>query len=116
VALAVRVGLANRVASVALAVRVGLANRVASVALVVRVGPANRVAPVALAVRVAPANRVAPVALAVRVALPLRTKSATAVHRRGLVRAPVAEDLAAAAETTRERAAVEAVAAWVVAG
>jgi hypothetical protein len=103
----VLVGLAARVASVALANRVALAARVAPVALANQVALAARVAPVALA------NQVA---LAVRVALPLRTRSATAAHHRGLVRVPVAEDLAAAAETTRERAAVEAVAAWVVAG
>jgi hypothetical protein len=43
--------------------------------------------------------------------LPLGTKSVTAPHRRGL---PLlaAEDLAAAAETTREPAAAEAVVAW----
>jgi hypothetical protein len=50
------------------------------------------------------------------VAVPLRSKSVTAPHRRGLV--PVlkrVEDLAVAAETTREPAATEAAAAWAVA-
>ena len=43
------------------------------------------------------------------------TKSAIAAHRRGLVPLLAAEDLAAAAETTREPAAAEAVIAWEVA-
>ncbi len=47
-----------------------------------------------------------------QLAVPLRIKSVTAVHRRGLVPLLGAEDLAAAAETTRERAAAEAAAAW----
>jgi len=52
----------------------------------------------------------------VRAAVPLRTKSVTAAHRRGLVPLLGAEDLAAAAaETTREPAAAEAVIAWEVA-
>jgi hypothetical protein len=119
----------NRVAPVGLAVRVApvaLANRVAPVGLVVRVAPvalANRVAPAGLAVRVAP------VALANRVALELvpvvagpvldqveaqrRTRSATAAHHRGQVPVLAAEDLAAAAETTRAPAATGAAAAWV---
>jgi hypothetical protein len=44
-----------------------------------------------------------------------RTKSVTAAHRRDLVLRLAAEDLAAAAETTREPAAAEAVIAWEVA-
>jgi hypothetical protein len=50
-------------------------------------------------------------------AVALRTKSVTAAHRRDLVPLLEAvEDLAAAAaETTREQAAAEAVIAWVVA-
>jgi hypothetical protein len=51
----------------------------------------------------------------VRAALALRTKSVTAAHRRDLVLRLAAEDLAAAAETTREPAAAEAVIAWEVA-
>jgi hypothetical protein len=49
-----------------------------------------------------------------RLVLPLGTKSVTAPHRPGL---PLlaAEDLAAAAETTREPAAAEAATAWEVA-
>ena len=46
------------------------------------------------------------------VAVPLRTKSVTAAHHRGLVPAPRVEDSAAAAETTREPAAAEAAVAW----
>jgi hypothetical protein len=42
----------------------------------------------------------------------LRTKSVTAVHRRGQVAALAVEDLAEVAETTREPAATEAAAAW----
>jgi hypothetical protein len=45
-----------------------------------------------------------------------RTKSATAVHHRDLAQLLAAEDSAAVAETTREPAATEAVAAWVAAG
>src|SRR6266478_734077 len=52
----------------------------------------------------------------VRAAVALRTKSVTAAHRRDLVLRLAAEDLAAAAaETTREPAAAEAVIAWEVA-
>jgi hypothetical protein len=50
-----------------------------------------------------------------RLAVVARTKSVTAAHRRGLVPLLAAEDLAAAAETTREPAAAEAVIAWEVA-
>ena len=51
-----------------------------------------------------------------RPAVALRTRSVTAAHRRGLVPLLGAEDLvAAAAETTRERAAAEVVIAWEVA-
>jgi hypothetical protein len=45
-------------------------------------------------------------------AVALRTKSVTAVHRRGQVAALAVEDLAEVAETTREPAATEAAAAW----
>ena len=48
----------------------------------------------------------------VQVAVALRTKSATAAHPHDLVPAPRVEDLAAAAETTREPAAAEAAVAW----
>ena len=51
----------------------------------------------------------------VQVAVALRTKSATAAHPHDLVPAPRVEDLAAAAETTREPVAAEAVIAWEVA-
>ena len=51
-----------------------------------------------------------------QLAVALRTKSVTGAHRRGLVLRLAAEDLAAAAaETTREPAAAEAVIAWEVA-
>jgi hypothetical protein len=50
------------------------------------------------------------------VAVPLRTKSVTAAHHRGLVPVPKrVEDLAAAAETTRVPVAAEAAKAWVAA-
>lgn len=50
-------------------------------------------------------------------AVPLETRSVTAAHRRGQVPHPVAEEdsAVAVAETMREPAAAEAVAAWVVA-
>ena len=52
----------------------------------------------------------------VRAAVAPRTRLGTAAHRRGLVPLLGAEDLvAAAAETTRERAAAEVVIAWEVA-
>jgi hypothetical protein len=44
-----------------------------------------------------------------------KTKSVTAAHHHDLVRVLVAEDLAAAAETTREPAAAEAARAWAAA-
>ena len=51
-----------------------------------------------------------------QLAVALRTKSVTAAHRRDLVLRLAAEDLAAAAaETTREPVAAEAVIAWEVA-
>jgi hypothetical protein len=94
---------------------------------VVRVVPENPVVrvvqenPVALAVPENPAVPGPETALAAvpergPVAVPLRTKSVTAPHPRGLV--PLlagAEDLAAAAETTRDPAATEAATAWVAA-
>jgi len=46
------------------------------------------------------------------VAVPLRTKSVTAPHHRGLVPAPRVEDSAAAAETTRVPVAAEVGTAW----
>lgn len=50
------------------------------------------------------------------VAVPVRTKLVTAPHRRGLVPVPKrVEDLAAAAETTRDPAATEAEKAWAAA-
>jgi hypothetical protein len=50
------------------------------------------------------------------VAVPLRIKSVTAAHHRGLVPVPKrAEDLAAVAETMRDKAATEAGTAWVAA-
>jgi hypothetical protein len=48
-------------------------------------------------------------------AVALRTKWVTGAHHHGLVPLLAAEDLAAAAETTREPAAAEAVIAWEVA-
>ena len=48
----------------------------------------------------------------VQVAVAPRTRSAIAAHHRGLVAVPRVEDSAAAAETTRAPAAVEAVRAW----
>ena len=85
---------------------------------VVRVVQEN---PVALAVPENPAVPGPETALAAvpergPVAVPLRTKSVTAPHPRGLV--PLlagAEDLVGAAETTRDPAATEAATAWVAA-
>jgi hypothetical protein len=58
---------------------------------------------------------IGPVAAVLAVAL--RTKSVTTPHHRGLVPAPRVEDSAvAAAETTHEPVAAEAVRAWAVAG
>jgi hypothetical protein len=119
-------GLEDQVVQV---VRVALAvpeSPVASVGLAVRAAPvvlANRVAPVARAVRVAPvglANRaaleLAPVEVVPErdpVVLPLRTKSATALHRRDRVAARRrVEDSAVAAETTREPAVTEVARVW----
>jgi len=51
----------------------------------------------------------------VQVAVAPRTKWVTAAHHRGLVAVPRVEDLAAAAETTRDPAATEAAKAWVAA-
>ena len=51
----------------------------------------------------------------VQVAVAPRTKWVTAAHHRGLVAVPRVEDLAAAAETTRDPAATEAATAWVAA-
>ena len=52
----------------------------------------------------------------VRAAVAPRTRLGTAAHRRGLVPVPKrVEDLAAAAETTRDPAATEAATAWVAA-
>ena len=109
-------------------VAVVLAVVVASEEQVVRVAPvvpAVQVAPVVRVVRVAPVvpeNPVvpeletAPVAalelVLVQVAVALRTKSATAAHPHDRVVARRVEDLAAAAETTREPAAAEAAVAW----
>jgi hypothetical protein len=50
-----------------------------------------------------------------RLAVAPRTRSATEAHHRDLAPLLAAEDLAAAAETTREPAAAEAVIAWEVA-
>jgi Protein of unknown function (DUF2950) len=52
----------------------------------------------------------------VPVAVALRTRSVTAVHHHGLVPLRAAEDLAAAAEITRDPAAPGEVVAWAVAG
>jgi hypothetical protein len=94
------------------------------VALAVSEDPAVRVAlvvsedPVVPAVRAAlvvSESPVVPVALErelVRVPVALKIKSVTTAHRRGLVPVPAAEDLVAAAETTREPAAAEAAKAW----
>jgi hypothetical protein len=96
------------------------------VALVVPESPVARVAPVApedpvvvepehdrvvaleLALAVAELERVPP-------AVPLKNKSATELHHRDRVPVRRAEDLAAAAETTREPAATEAGKAWAAA-
>jgi len=96
--------------------------QVASVVLeepVALVVPENPVEPVALVVPENPAVpelETGPVAalelVLVQVAVALRTKSATAAHPHDLVPAPRVEDLAAAAETTREPAAAEAAVAW----
>ena len=99
--------------------------RVAPVVRVVRVAPAapenqaELVEPVALVVPENPAVpelETGPVAalelVLVQLAVALRTKSATAAHPHDLVPAPRVEDLAAAAETTREPAAAEEAVAW----
>ena len=100
--------------------------------LVARESPAELVAPegpAELVVLESPAEPVVPERELVQVeavparehprarpAVALRTRSVTAAHRRGLVPLLGAEDLAAAAaETTREPAAAEAVIAWEVA-
>src|SRR5439155_23586257 len=51
----------------------------------------------------------------VQVAVALRTRSVTAAHRRGLLLLTAGDLAAAGAETTRERAAAEAVIVWEVA-
>jgi hypothetical protein len=82
------------------------------VALVVSEDP---VVPAVRAALVVSESPVVPVALErelVRVAVALKIKSVTTAHRRGLVPVPAAEDLVAAAETTREPAAAEAAKAW----
>ena len=92
------------------------------VAVAVPAVPENPVVPVAL--ELAPAEVREPENVPVEalperdpVAVPLRTKSVTAAHRRGLVRVPKrVEDMAVvAAETTPARAAKEAARAWVAA-
>jgi hypothetical protein len=125
----------SRAAELAVVVAPGapveLAVRVAREALAELAVQVDREAPVELAVQVA---QEALVELAVQVvelelnrveaqelvrvepAVPPKTKSVTAAHRRGLVLVPKrVEDLAAAAETTREPAATEAAAVWVAA-
>ena len=117
------------------AVRVALVEWEDPVGPAVQESPAVRVAlvewedPVEPAVQESPAVQVAPERELVQVeavparehprarpAVALRTRSVTAAHRRGLVPLLGAEDLvAAAAETTRERAAAEVVIAWEVA-
>ena len=93
--------------------------------------PENQVAQAVRAALVVPENQVAPVGLANRavpelvpvVAVPVldqleaqrRTRSATERHLRDPAPVLAAEDLAAAAETTREPAATEAEKAWAVA-
>jgi hypothetical protein len=115
------------VAQVELEALAGLEDQVVPAVRAALVVPENQVAPVGLAVQVAPvalANRVAlelvpvvavPEQVLVQVAVALRTRSATAAHHRGQVPVLAAEDLAAAAETTREPAAAEAVRAWAAA-
>ena len=104
--------------------------------LAVQVAPAElvvQVVPGELVVQVAPAEQalvpavaeqaLGPVAAAlelsrveglglVQVAVAPRTRSVIAAHHHGLVAVPRVEDSAAAAETTRAPAAVEAVRAW----
>jgi len=114
-----------RVAPVVPAVQVAPVVRVVRVAPAVPenqaelVVPENPVEPVALVVPENPAVpelETGPVAalelVLVQLAVALRTKSATAAHPHDLVPAPRVEDLAAAAETTREPAAAEAAVAW----
>jgi hypothetical protein len=97
--------------------------RVALVVPVSRVVPEDPVVPVSRVVPEVPVVPESPVVLElapagelelVRVAVAQRTRLGTAVHLRDLVRhlAPEVDLVVAAAETTRERAAIEAAAAW----
>jgi hypothetical protein len=110
---AVRVASAEPVGQVVLVVPVA---QVASAGLVGQVALAEPVAQVASA---GPGAQVVPELVPERqraqVALPAKAKSAIAAHHRGLVLVRAVEDLAAVAETTRERAAAEVAAAWAVA-
>ena len=144
VAPVVRVGLAELVAQVVPEALAEPAVQVARVVPVAQVEPVAREAlaePVSQVVQEALAVPVALAVLVVRevelelnreVELPLgpveaepaharvavqapRTKSVTVAHHRGLVPALKVEDLAVAAQTTREPAAAEAAEAWAVA-
>jgi hypothetical protein len=86
-------------------------------ALVVPENPVGQEDPVAPVVPESPVVQEDPVVPELDpVAVPLRIKSAIAARHRGLVPVPKrVEDLAAAAETTREQAATEVAAAWAVA-
>src|SRR5439155_24021587 len=117
---AVQVALVEWGAPVVAAVQESLAVQVALVEWEDPVEPAVQESP---AVQVAPERELVQVEAVparehprARPAVALRTRSVTAAHRRGLVPLLGAEDLvAAAAETTRERAAAEVVIAWEVA-
>ena len=115
VAQVARAALAVREDQVVPAVRAALVVPESLVELVVQVAPAElEQDPEAVALERDPVE-----AVPVRdlVALPLKNKSATAVRHRDLARLlAVVADSAAAAETTREPAATEAVAAWAAAG
>jgi hypothetical protein len=95
-----------------LVVRVAQEELVELVVLGALAGPAIDLA-VALELEIAQVAVLETKHLAAHLAVVLRTKSVIAAHRRGLVPVPKrVEDLAAAAETTREPAAAEAAKAW----
>ena len=116
--LAVLVALAEPVVRVELAVRVASGELVVRVELAVQVASGEPVVRVELAAQVASGEPVVQVVAElepVRAAVPVRARSVTVARHRGLVPVPRAEDLAAAAETTRERVVVEAARAWAAA-
>jgi hypothetical protein len=106
------VGLVNLAASAELAVRAALV--VQEVPLELNPEAELELNPERAELELNPEAELAHAQVAVQ---PLRTKSVTVAHHRGLVPVPKrAEELVAVAETTREPAAAEAVRAWEAAG